>query len=180
MASPMLRDRPRGGDAAMPASPSCKWSWSSCATSPSPPIEQQLHAERSERNARHGDELSTARRLIEEMLARPNLDGKGNRLAKAALAEITKVRTSYVTGLRRIDARIAELAEVVPDVKLDARRRKIQARIDRGSTEGERAAARHLLTNRSNREPQRLAPAPEPLPRTRAEMLARRNTRNRN
>ena len=142
--------------------------------------EQQLHAERSERNARHGDELSTARRLIEEMLARPNLDGKGNRLAKAALAEITKVRTSYVTGLRRIDAKIAELAEVVPDVKLDARRRKIQALIDRGSTEGERAAARHLLTKLPNHEPERLAPAPEPLPRTREEMLARRNTRNRN
>jgi hypothetical protein len=138
--------------------------------------EQQLRAQRT--NARPGDELSTARKLIEEMLARPNLDAKGNRLAKVALAEITKVQTSYVTGLRRIDAKIAELAEVVPDVKLDARRRKIQARIDRGSTEGERAAARHLLTKLPDHEPERLAPAPEPLPRTREEMLARRNTRN--
>jgi hypothetical protein len=127
---------------------------------------------------RSGDELSTARKLIEEIRARPNLNAEGGRLAKAALAEITKVQTSYLTGLRRIDAKIAELADVVPDVKLDARRRKIQDRIDRGSTEGERNAARHLLAKLPNHEPEKLAPAPEPLPRTIEEMLARKG-RNR-
>jgi hypothetical protein len=155
---------------------------------------------------RSGDELSATRKLIEEIRARPYLDDESVRrlaessllgdqrwvldkrkerkaliekLTKAALAAITRVQTNYVTGLRRIDAKIAELAEVVPDVKLDDKRRKIQARIDRGSTEGERAAARHLLAKLPNHEPERVAPAPEPLPRSCEEMLARKGRKRR-
>jgi hypothetical protein len=66
------------------------------------------------------------------------------RLTKAALAEVANVQTRYITGLRRIDAKIALLAGHMPD-KIAALRRKVQARIDRGSTEGERTAAREIV-----------------------------------
>ena len=120
------------------------------------------------------DGLVAARRLVAEVLARPDLSAEGRRLAKAVLAEITKVQATFYAGLHRIEVRIERLAEGAPDVKADALRLKIRALAERPGTEGERAAAEAALGRLPPPpEPIKLTRAPAPLPATREEMLAR-------
>ena len=73
------------------------------------------------------DVFRTARKLVEEVRPR-NTDPKGQQLVKEALAEIGNVQTRLMTGLVRIDTKVALLA----GVKDDALHAKVQA-LDRST-----------------------------------------------
>ncbi len=91
-----------------------------------------------------------------------------------ALREIAKTRN----GLIRIDQSICRHERKLGFQDLTDKREKIKALVDQGATEGERAAAAAAMARVAATEDDRSGEwkvmAPQPLPKTREEMLARR------
>jgi hypothetical protein len=134
----------------------------------SPLCESSYHNRPTEPKATAGDEAQAYLTRLAEVTKRAS--GLDRENCEEALRKCRKLHVAF----SNFDRALRALEQRVGAPGRDRKRAKIQALADRGATEGERQAAAETLARLNTSPPPRSVTDPEPLPRTLAELQARK------